>query len=165
MDRLCVSTLIGFLLAHTAVAQQPAGRSLKERRVAQLLEQFDKDSNGVLEASEIAAPLTSHFAGLDADNDGKFSAAELLKMRGRPGLRIGEIITGAARQERYDDTLEVGDPAPDFTLADPHGKTQLASNWLIEGERLAALQTQKGSIGTHTVENGSRSGSIYPMLT
>ncbi len=125
MDKLCVSTLIGFLLAHTAVAQQPAGRSAKERRVAQLLEQFDKDSNGVLEASEIAAPLTSHFAGLDADNDGKFSAAELLKMRGRPGQRIGEIITGPARRERYDDTLQVGDPAPDFTLADPHGKTQI----------------------------------------
>ena len=69
MDQLCVSTLMWFLLVHTAVAQPPARRSAKERRVAQLLEQFDKNSDGVLEESEIAAPLASYFAGLVLESE------------------------------------------------------------------------------------------------
>ena len=35
----------------------------------------------------------------------------------------------------------------------------LASKWLREGEKLAGLQTQKGSLWPYTVENGSRNGS------
>ena len=39
-------------------------------------------------------------------------------------IREGEIITKAAREERHPDKLQVGDEAPDFTLADPAGKSE-----------------------------------------
>jgi hypothetical protein len=40
-------------------------------------------------------------------------------------LRLGEVNTPPAPGERHPDTLKVGDPAPDFTLADPVGKQQI----------------------------------------
>ena len=61
---------------------------------------------------------------LDKDKDGQFSKTELQEVRGRLGQK-GEIITGAARGERYEDTLKVGDVAPDFTLADPSERRQV----------------------------------------
>ncbi len=39
--------------------------------------------------------------------------------QGRPG----EVNAPPARGERKPDTLRVGDPAPDFTLPDPTGKS------------------------------------------
>ena len=138
MFKLSAGLLMGILLAQTAVAQQRDGPSAKERRVAKLLEQLDKNSDGVLEGSELTEPLANHFAGLDENHDGKFSADELLKMRGRPGERAGEIVTGAASAERFEDTLKVGDPAPDFTLADPHGKKQVTLS-CFQGEKPVVL--------------------------
>jgi hypothetical protein len=43
-------------------------------------------------------------------------------VKGRPGARPGEVNTPPARGERQPDRLQVGDPAPDFSLADPSGK-------------------------------------------
>lgn len=43
----------------------------------------------------------------------------------KKGDREGEIITPAAKAERKQDTLKMGDRAPDFTLADPHGKNEV----------------------------------------
>ena len=120
--RLCLSALMAILIADTAVAQR---KSPKQRRVAQFLKQLDKNEDGVLDESELTAPLASHLAPLDVDKDGKLSVKELVKMKGRPGQRSGEIITGAATRERYDDRLSVGDLAPDFTLADPTGKNEV----------------------------------------
>ncbi len=40
------------------------------------------------------------------------------------GIREGEIIAKAAREERHPDKLQVGDEAPDFTLADPAAKNE-----------------------------------------
>jgi hypothetical protein len=40
------------------------------------------------------------------------------------GIREGEVIAKAAREERHPDKLKVGDEAPDFTLADPAGKNE-----------------------------------------
>ena len=37
----------------------------------------------------------------------------------------GEINTPPAKGERYKDQLKVGDAAPDFTLADPNGKSEV----------------------------------------
>jgi cytochrome oxidase Cu insertion factor (SCO1/SenC/PrrC family) len=41
------------------------------------------------------------------------------------GLKPGEKNTPPAPGERYKDTLKVGDPAPNFTLADPNGKNTI----------------------------------------
>jgi thiol-disulfide isomerase/thioredoxin len=42
----------------------------------------------------------------------------------RFGAREGEVITPPARSERHQDSLAAGQEAPDFTLADPAGKTE-----------------------------------------
>lgn len=42
----------------------------------------------------------------------------------RFGAREGEVITPPARSERHQDSLAAGQAAPDFTLADPAGKTE-----------------------------------------
>ncbi|HEX5105206.1 MAG TPA: deiodinase-like protein [Pirellulaceae bacterium] len=42
----------------------------------------------------------------------------------RFGAREGEVITPPARSERHQDSLGEGDAAPDFTLADPAGKSE-----------------------------------------
>lgn len=46
------------------------------------------------------------------------------EVRKGPQARPGEVNTPPARGERHTDRLKVGDPAPDFTLADPTGKQQ-----------------------------------------
>ena len=102
--------------------RRKARQKSKERDVARLLKAFDENDDGLLVLEELPQALHDYLAPLDSDKDGKLSQAELLKMRGRPSQKVGEIITGAAKGERYDDTLEVGDAAPDFTLADPAGK-------------------------------------------
>ncbi len=109
----------------------------KERSIAMFLRQFDKDGDGVLDNTELPEALSSHLATLDTDKDGKLTTAELLKMRGRPGPK-GEIVTGAAPGERYDDTLEVGQVAPDFTLLDPDGKRKVTLS-SFQGDRPVVL--------------------------
>lgn len=108
-----------------AEERRKAANKSKARDVARLLKEFDKNKDEALDASELPQALNDYLASLDADKDGKLDQTELLKMRGRPGRKAGEIITGAAKGERYEDTLEVGDAAPDFTLADPAGKRKV----------------------------------------
>ena len=62
---------------------------------------------------------------LDQNEDGELSREELAAarptrstQRGRPG----EVITPAAKGERHQDQLQVGDDAPDFTLPAAKGK-------------------------------------------
>lgn len=106
----------------TAEERRKAQRKAKERDVARLLKSFDKDEDGMLQLQELPKALQEFLGPLDKNRDSQFSQEELLKMRGRPSRKAGEIITGAAKGERYDDKLEVGDAAPDFTLSDPTGK-------------------------------------------
>lgn len=94
---------------------------------------------------ENAASADVLFRLLDADRDGKLSKEELedaakLMQRDRnkdgvlepselggpnDGRRPGEVITPAAKGERHSDTLKVGDEAPDFTLPDKTGKSEV----------------------------------------
>jgi hypothetical protein len=96
-----------------------------QRDVTRLLKQFDQNADGLLAPDEIPAALQRKFAALDANEDGNFSESELLKMRVRSGRRAGEVITGPSKKERHRDTLQSGDPAPNFTLADPLRKRQV----------------------------------------
>jgi cytochrome oxidase Cu insertion factor (SCO1/SenC/PrrC family) len=51
-----------------------------------------------------------------------FAGSPTIEAQKKPG----EINTPPAKGERYKDTLRVGDPAPDFTLADPNGQSQIS---------------------------------------
>jgi len=105
-----------------AEARRKANQPSAARDVARLLREFDKNGDAALDGTELPEAWKEVLATLDTDKNGKLDRAELQKLRGRPGEKAGEIITAAARGERYDDTLAVGDAAPDFTLADPTGK-------------------------------------------
>jgi acetyl esterase/lipase len=106
-------------------AKRQQRRKAKDREVAKLLKQFDKNEDGVLTQAELPEALHRLVARLDSNKDGKVNKTELLKLPGRVGSRAGEIITGPARGERYADALKVGESAPDFTLASPTGKNKV----------------------------------------
>ena len=62
---------------------------------------------------------------LDKNEDGVLSREELTSIRpagNAPRGRPGEVITPAAKGERHQDQLQVGDVAPDFTLPAAKGK-------------------------------------------
>ena len=59
----------------------------------------------------------------DKNKDGGVDLSELLSSA--DGGRRGEIITKAAKGERHEDTLQVGDLAPDFTLPDKSGRREI----------------------------------------
>ena len=118
--------------------QKQARQRAKERDVAKLLKQFDKNEDGALDEAETPAALWRRLARLDTDKDQKLSKTELHKLPGRAGRRAGELITGAARGERHNDTLKVGDAAPDFTLSDPTGKRQVTLS-SFQGKRPVVL--------------------------
>lgn len=52
------------------------------------------------------------------------TAAQNGAKRKAKGIREGEVIAKAAREERHPDKLRVGDEAPDFALADTAGKNE-----------------------------------------
>jgi Ca2+-binding EF-hand superfamily protein len=79
------------------------------QKAAGLLERFDRNKDGLIDRAELAAPAP-------------------------PGRRPGEIVTPPAKGERQTDKLEVGQPAPDFTLPDPTGQKQV---------RLSSFRGQK----------------------
>ena len=92
----------------------------------------------VLEKDELPAKMRQRFARLDKNKNGKLEPAELKRPGGRNSGRPGEVITGAAKGERYDDKLEVGDVAPDFTLSDPKGKHEVTLS-SFRGEKPVVL--------------------------
>ena len=107
-------------------------RAAQKRDFSRLLNRFDKNKDGVLEGDEIPPQMRRRIKQFDLNNDGKVDKAELKKASerfgkrgGRSARRPGEVITGAAKGERYTDRLKVGDDAPDFTLADPTGKREV----------------------------------------
>ena len=90
----------------TAEERREAQRKAKQRDVARLLKSFDKDKDGMLQLKELPKALQDFLGPLDNNKDSQLSQDELLKMRGRPSQKAGEIITGPARGERYEDKLE-----------------------------------------------------------
>lgn len=101
---------------------------VQTRDMTKLLGRFDKNSDGLLDQSELPDKFYRRLKASDANKDGKLSRDELknVKMSGGPSnRRPGEVITGAAKGERYNDTLKAGDQAPDFTLSDPKGTRQV----------------------------------------
>jgi Ca2+-binding EF-hand superfamily protein len=182
---------IGFLVGVSVViAQEKPRRSEGAKRFdpARMLEQFDHNKDGVLEATELPERMKDRFGQMDLNQDGKLNKEELQKAAGRAGKqpaaraaetsdvlfraldanadgklsqeelknaadvlkkldrnkdgaiergevlatsgkgggRPGEVITPAAKEERHQDQLKVGDLAPDFTLPDPTGKKQVS---------------------------------------
>ena len=129
MRILLTGVLVLTLVGDEAWAQRPrkgnrrdqqADREALERDAALLLQQFDKNRDGMLSGNELPRTVKRRLARLDSDGDGNISKAEL--MSGKSRGRLGEIDTGPARDGRRIDTLKVGDIAPDFTLQDPTGK-------------------------------------------
>src|SRR5687767_2759549 len=111
MTRLIsVFTFAACLLASVSLA-------LGQRRVeGGLFRLLDANDDGEISAKELAnAP--SVLATLDTNEDGTIDRDELSAViRTGRGGRPGEVITPAAKGERIEEKLEVGDEAPDFTL-------------------------------------------------
>lgn len=96
------------------------------------------------------------FLLLDCDKDGRLSKEELENAvrlmdrdKNKDGLleldelqpadrKRGEVITPAAKGERHQDTLAVGDMAPDFTLPDLSGKKEVTLS-SFRGQRPVVL--------------------------
>ena len=70
-------------------------------------------------------------------SNGQLPGRQKARIRGGGG-RPGEVNTRPARGERYTDKLKVGDPAPDFTLADPSGKKKVTLS-SFEGKKPVVL--------------------------
>jgi len=93
-----------------------------------LFELLDRDNDGRLSKAEVenAARLFDR----DKNKDGLL---ELDELQQSPGTRRqGEVITPAAKGERHQETLAVGDLAPDFTLPDLSGKKEVTLSSLRE---------------------------------
>jgi hypothetical protein len=99
----------------------------QKRDMTRLLGRFDKNKDGVLEKSELPEKIFRRLKASDANKDGQLSKEELKNVKfSRPSnTRPGEVITPAAKGERYNDTLKVGAIAPDFTLSDSHAKREV----------------------------------------
>lgn len=88
-------------LFHLLDADRDGNLSKEElQNGVRLLEKFDKNKDGLIEPQELPSP-------------------------GSRGGRPGEVNTPPARGERHEDRLEVGDPAPDFTLPEANGTAQV----------------------------------------
>ena len=86
---------------------------------------LDANNDGEISAKELAAAPQA-LATLDKDKDGSINRDELAAVvRTGRGGRPGEVITPAAKGERIEEKLEVGDEAPDFTLPLVSGKDKL----------------------------------------
>ncbi|MCI0684714.1 MAG: EF-hand domain-containing protein [Gemmataceae bacterium] len=90
MARIYLAT-VSLLLAAAALTFGQDG--VRERKKefkkkfdpAQMLKQFDKNNDGVLEANELPDRMRERFAQMDANGDGKLNRAELEKLAGRFG--------------------------------------------------------------------------------
>lgn len=116
-----------------------------------LVSKFDKDKDGFLKGEEVPQMLRSRLQRMDKNSDGKLSPEELMMVPERAvqrlvgssgaggntrgggnmklGRKPGEEIAPAATQERDENKLKLGDPAPDFTLKrrDGEGVLKLSS--------------------------------------
>ena len=126
----CTSLAVG---AAWCVADEPDSPRGGERRGgdrAQLLRRFDVNGDGILARTEIPPHAAERFDKMDLDGDGNLTRDEIGATNDRSGGRAprrpGEVIAPAAVQERYKDTLEVGDLAPDFKLRDADGMQEVS---------------------------------------
>jgi hypothetical protein len=107
------------------VAANPEARpnQPEDNQPALTFQFIDRNRDGKLSPEEIEDAMKL-MVKLDRNDDGQLDRQELTQATRRGG-RPGEIITPAAKGERFGDTLAVGDDAPDFTLPDPTGKREL----------------------------------------
>lgn len=127
-----------------------------------LITKFDADKNLHLNGEEIPAMLAQRITRMDANGDGQLSSAELAMVPERAVGRLlsqgsdatvpsrggggggsaprkpGEVVTSPARGERTDTALEIGDEAPDFTLARWNGEDEVTLS-SFEGEKPVVL--------------------------
>lgn len=90
-----------------------------------LLSYLDTNGDGELSADEIAA-ATLRLQKLDKNGDGTIDRTELAALApSSRGGKPGEVITAAAKGERIEVKLKVGDAAPDFTLPLLDGKSKV----------------------------------------
>lgn len=133
---LAVVLIVSTLPADDADRQSPRDRRAQgnqrqrgPRDISAMFKRFDADNNGSLEGREIPPQMRRRIQQLDLNKDGKLTLDEVKKARagagGGSGQPTGEVITGAAKGERFAESLKVGDMAPDFTLPDPAGKNQI----------------------------------------
>jgi Cu/Ag efflux protein CusF len=121
--------LAGRPVKYEAADDNPNNRPTEttDAELPPLLQMLDRDRDGRLSRDELDQ-AESVVMKLDRDEDGLVDREEIARATGRRrggGGRPGEIITPAARGERYDTSLEVGDEAPDFTLPDLAGKREV----------------------------------------
>lgn len=93
---------------------------------------LDRDKDGRLSKEELDNAV--RLLDRDKNKDGLLEPDEL-----QPADRKrGEVITPAAKGERHQDTLAVGDMAPDFTLPDLSGKKEVTLS-SFRGQRPVVL--------------------------
>ena len=132
--------LLGVLGGERAYAEDSAKEASSGEK---MLAKFDGDKDGFLKGEEVPQMLRQRMQKMDGDGDGKLSAQELNKVPERavarlmgdassggdgkmkPGRKSGEKTAPAAREERDDQKLKLGDVAPDFTLKKLDGKGAL----------------------------------------
>ncbi len=120
--KACLTIALSLFLALPAYADTDG---------AALLKAFDADLDKVLSGDEIPSLLSDRLQRIDRDSDGRLDAAELAAIpdrvvqrllnggsgsAGKPARKPGEVYAPAAREEFDQQQLEVGDVAPDFTL-------------------------------------------------
>lgn len=141
MKTIAATIVYIFAAAVFAQADRPK-RPDPSARMKQMFQRYDKNKDGVLDKKEMPSFVKQRLDRMDGNKDGKVSMEEMQKARSRRGgsssKRPGEVITPAAKGERQDDKLKVGDDAPDFTLSDPHGKRKVTLSD-FEGKRPVIL--------------------------
>jgi thiol-disulfide isomerase/thioredoxin len=118
------------------------GQEANGEQAERFLERFDKNGDGTLEISELSEKMRQRAATFDGD--GELSLGELGKlgerMRApggggeRPSRRPGEENTPPAQGERSEDTLKVGDGAPNFILPLASGEGDVTLAKFLDGK-------------------------------
>lgn len=108
------------LRAGQAGQNQPGNAAGRGDTLFRLL---DANSDNRLSRAELEAAVDLVKA-LDRDKSGAIESREIAGGL-RRGNRPGELVTPAAKGERKDDTLTVGDAAPDFSLPELRSKREI----------------------------------------